>query len=192
MSEIASRTGAERYTIDVRASRLTIHACATGFLSAMGHNPVIAARDVSGEIRFVPQTLDSAEVRVRISTASLSVQNDVSDKDRREMERTMREDVLEVAIHPDIVFEASKGTIEKVSEGRLRVEMEGDLTLHGVTRRQRVPAQVLMSGDTLRAQGEVEIRQTDFGIKLVSVAGGALKTKDEVKCSFDLLARKAT
>jgi polyisoprenoid-binding protein YceI len=192
MSEIATRTGAERYTIDVRASRLTIHAVATGFLSAMGHNPVIAARDVSGDIRFAPQTLDSAEVRVRISSASLSVQNDVSDKDRREMERTMREQVLEVAIHPEMVFEGSKATIEKVSEGRLRVEMEGDLTLHGVTRRQRVPAQVFVLGDTLRAQGEVEIRQTDFGITLVSVAGGALKIKDEVKCSFDLLTRKAT
>ncbi len=46
-------------------------------------------------------------------------------------------------------------------------------------------------GDTLRAQGELTIRQTDFGIKPVSVAGGMLKIKDELKCSFDLLARKA-
>ena len=29
-----------------------------------------------------------------------------------------------------------------------------------------------------------------FGIKLVSVAGGTLKLKDEVKLTFDLVARK--
>ena len=45
-------------------------------------------------------------------------------------------------------------------------------------------------GDTLRAQGEFDVRQTDFGIKPVSVAGGTLKIKDELKCSFDLLAAK--
>jgi hypothetical protein len=34
------------------------------------------------------------------------------------------------------------------------------------------------------------VRQTDYGIKLVSVAGGMLKVKDEVRCSFDVMARK--
>ena len=61
-----------------------------------------------------------------------------------------------------------------------------------MTRPHRVPVQVFLIGDTLRAQGEFEMRQTDFGIKLVSVAGGMLKIKNELKCSFDLLARKAT
>ena len=31
------------------------------------------------------------------------------------------------------------------------------------------------------------LRQTDFGIKLVSVAGGTLKVKDELKCAFDIV-----
>jgi hypothetical protein len=34
------------------------------------------------------------------------------------------------------------------------------------------------------------VRQTDFGIKLVSVAGGALKVKDELQCAFDIVARE--
>jgi hypothetical protein len=47
-------------------------------------------------------------------------------------------------------------------------------------------------GDTLRSQGEVTLRQTDYGIKPVSVAGGTLKLKDDVKVTFDVLARRAT
>ena len=42
----------------------------------------------------------------------------------------------------------------------------------------------------LRASGEFTVRQTDYGIKPVSVAGGALKVKDELKFSFDIVARK--
>ncbi len=158
----------------------------------MGHNPVIAARDVSGEIRFAPQALEVKELRLSIATASLSVQNDMSDKDRREIERVMREDVLETDRYPAIAFEGSKVTVERASSGPLRAEVDGDLTVHGITRPHRVPVQVFLIGDTLRAQGEFEIRQTDFGITLVSVAGGVLKIKNELQCSFDLLARKAT
>ena len=43
----------------------------------------------------------------------------------------------------------------------------------------------------MRAKGEFTLKQTDYGIKLVSVAGGALKIKDELKFTFDVLAHPA-
>jgi polyisoprenoid-binding protein YceI len=64
------------------------------------------------------------------------------------------------------------------------------LTLHGVTRRERLPAQLAVTGDMLRAFGDFTIRQSDYRIKLASVAGGALKLKDELKFTFDIVARK--
>lgn len=191
-NDVAAPAPVERHAIDAKGSRLTIQGFASGLLSTMGHNPTITARDISGEIRFAPSALDAAQVQLRIVTASLSAQNEMSDSDRREIERTMHEQVLETATYPEIVFASAKATIETVSEGRLRVEVEGTLTLHGVTRPQRVSAQVFLTGDTMRAQGEFTIRQTEFGIKLVSVAGGMLKLKDELRCSFDVVARKAT
>ena len=47
-----------------------------------------------------------------------------------------------------------------------------------------------MGDDSLRANGEFTIRQTDYRIKLVSVAGGALKLKDELKFTFDIVANR--
>jgi hypothetical protein len=64
------------------------------------------------------------------------------------------------------------------------------LTLHGVTRSQTVPARVSLAEDSLRAFGTFTLLQTDYDLKLASVAGGALKVKDEVKFSFNILARK--
>ena len=45
-------------------------------------------------------------------------------------------------------------------------------------------------GSMLRASGDFTLDQTDYNIKLVSVAGGALKLKDELKFSFEMVARK--
>jgi len=59
-----------------------------------------------------------------------------------------------------------------------------------VTRPLTVPARVTVNGDSLRAAGDFSILQSDYEIQLVSVAGGALKVKDEVRLSFDIVARK--
>jgi YceI-like domain len=64
------------------------------------------------------------------------------------------------------------------------------LSMHGITRPQVVPARVTAGEDVLRAFGTFTILQSDYDLKLASVAGGALKVKDEVKFSFNMLARK--
>jgi hypothetical protein len=42
----------------------------------------------------------------------------------------------------------------------------------------------------LRASGSFSVKQTDFDMELVSALGGAIRVKDEVKFSFDIVARK--
>ena len=47
--------------------------------------------------------------------------------------------------------------------------------------RRQSTAQVTVMGDMLRAYGEFLCSRADYGIKPVSVAGGALKLKDEIE-----------
>jgi polyisoprenoid-binding protein YceI len=136
------------------------------------------------------RTLEDASLQIRIKARSLTVQEGISDKDRREMERTMNQEVLETERYPEIVFQSSKVSASKAGDGQYWVNLVGDLSLHGVTNSQPVSAQISLVGDTLRAHGEFSLLQTTYGIKLVSVAGGTLKLKDELKCSFDIVARK--
>jgi polyisoprenoid-binding protein YceI len=176
------------YLIVAGMSRFTVRAFAGGLLSGMGHNPVVSISDFTGEAHWDPAEPQKALLRIQIRAALLAVQNDISDKDRREMERGMREDVLETDKYPEIVFEST--SVSASANGR--AEIDGNLTLHGVTRRERVPAQFALTGDILRAFGDFTIRQTDYRLKLASVAGGALKLKDELKFNFDIVARKRT
>jgi polyisoprenoid-binding protein YceI len=186
----AAEVPAVRYLIDGKVSRFTVRVFASGMLSAFGHSPTIAIRDFAGEAEFSPDRLESASLHVTVKTASLGITDDISEKDRREIEREMQEGVLESGKYPEITYDCSRVSASNSGNGQPSVTLNGNLALHGVTRGLTIPARVAVNGDMLRAFGEFSLRQSDYNIKLVSAIGGGLKVKDEVKFSFDLVARK--
>ena len=183
---------AVRYVIDVKASTFTVRAFSEGLLAVFGHNPRIAIRDFQGEAQFTPgtATLQDASLHMRIRASSLEVTDDVSDKDRREMQRQMYEEVLETDRYPEILYECSSVSATGSNDGRYWATLNGELTLHGITQPLPISARVVVNGDSLRATGEFSVRQSDYDIALVSVAAGAVRIKDELKISFDIVARK--
>jgi polyisoprenoid-binding protein YceI len=188
MAVIMAGTELARYRMNAARSRFILRAFANGMLSALGHNPTIAIRDFTGEAQFVPGSLDSASLRVVLKSDSLAVTDDVSDKDRQEIESKMREEVLETTRYPEITYESTSITGSKIFEGQYRVNIDGKLSLHSVTRECPIQAQVIVAEDSIRASGEFTLRQTDYRIKPVSAAGGTIKLKDELKLSFDIVA----
>ena len=185
-----TEASAFRYVIDARISRFTVRAFASGMLSAFGHSPTIAIRDFAGEAQFSPDKLESASLHITVKAGSLGVTDDISDKDRREIEREMQDNVLESGKYPEIVYDCSRVAVNDPANGQFAVTLNGSLTLHGVTRGLTIPARIAVTGDMLRAFGDFSLRQSDYNIKLVSAVGGGLKVKDEVKFSFDVVARK--
>ncbi len=137
-------------------------------------------------LAFVPDDPKSAKLKVMIRADSIEVTGDISSKDRKEIEKTMREDVLEIDRFPEITFESTSIEGEKIFENQYRVQIQGNFTLHGETRLETIEAQVTVNGDQVRAYGDFPLRQTNYDIKLVSVAGGTLKLKDELRVSFDI------
>lgn len=179
------------YRIDPKASRLTVQVTAGGILASFGHNPVIAVRDLTGEAQFEPNTLENASVHLEISASTLEVAGSVNDKDKAEIEQRMHRDVLESDTYPLISFNSSNVKAIPMGSSQYRVEITGPMAIHGVTNDQTISARVILGGDRLRASGEFILRQTDYAIELVSVAGGALKVKDQLKVSFDVAAAAA-
>lgn len=185
-----SPSGVVRYRMEPGRSRIIVKAFVTGLLSAFGHNPTIAIRKFEGDVGFSPDAPEKSSLNMRIKADSLEVTDDVSDKDRREMERQMREEVLEAGRYPEIVFESDSVSVEPVMISQYRAKILGKLTLRGITRNCEISAQLIVSPDTLRANGEFPMRQSDFNIKPVTAVGGTIKLKDELKFSFDIVAYK--
>ena len=142
-------------------------------------------------MNFASGTVEDASLRLVAQAASLTVTDDISNKDRHEIERRMYDEVLEAGGFPEIIYDCPRASaVQKIGEGLYSVSLNGELTLRGVMRNQVVAAQVTLKGDILRAAGQVSVRLSDYEIRPVSAAGGTIKLKDELRLSFDIAARK--
>jgi len=182
------------YRVKPRKSLFIVQAFAEGLLSAFGHNPKLAAREFAGQVTLNREQqrdqLDTSSLEFSVKADSLVVTDDVSEKDRREIERVMKDEVLETSRFPDITFHSKSVTADRIYEGFYRVKITGELILHGVAREYSIEAQLRLMENGVRAEGESTLRQSNFGIKRVSIAGGTLKVKDEVKMSFLIVAER--
>jgi|SRR5579859_2896384 len=181
---------AVRYAIDPKASQFTVQAFASGLISAVAHSPKIAIRDWSGTVNFVADTLSDAKMKVVIKASALEVLDELRETDRRELHRVMNDDVLETKRFPEVVFESSTIGADRQKDSLYRVNVEGKLSLHGVTNGQTFISQVAFGVDSFRAHGEFTLLQTDYGIRVASIAGGTLKLQDELKFRFYVVGRK--
>jgi polyisoprenoid-binding protein YceI len=158
---------------------MTVRVYKAGVFSAFGHDHEISAPLSAGSAdtatHHVELRMDAGALRVRDAKAS--------EKDRNQIQTTMLgPEVLDSEHHPEIVFRST--TIEPMGQGSWRVH--GALTLHGRTR----PLTVEVSQREGHYVGKSLLKQTDFGIKPVRIAGGAVRVKDEIRIEFDIqLAR---
>lgn len=181
----------ETYKLDADESTFTVQAFAAGILKGFGHDPTIGIKKFTGQAKFDPDSFDNAELRLEVNAKSLQVVDDVKEKDINEVERTMHKEVLETESFPDIVFQSTSITTTRIIPGRYKAKIIGDLTLHGETQKGIwILAQLFLEDGKIRAKGDFSIKQTNYGIKIVKVAAGGLKLKDELKFKFDLVGHK--
>lgn len=184
------QNGTVRYSFDPKASQFTVQAFASGLVSAVAHSPKIAIRDWTGNVSFIPDTVGDAKMKVAIKSASLEVLDELRDGDRRELHRVMYDEVLETRQFPEVVFESSSINADRVKDALYRVNVEGHLSLHGVSNTQAFFCQVAFGVDTFRAYGEFTLLQSDYSMRIASLAGGTLKLQDELKFRFYVVGRK--
>ncbi len=179
---------AVQYKIDASQSRFMVKVFKDGLLSVLAHDHNIAIRDFNGVAQFTPGPISPASLQLTIKSESLAVTDKVSASDRQKIEKTMREEVLEIGKHPEIVFKSTKIDIDKSEDGQFQAKIWGELTLHGVTRSGLINATVTMSENNLHAKGSFPLRQSEYSIKPVSAGGGTIKVKDELRFTFDIAA----
>ena len=175
------------YRIDPNQSRLAVQAFATGLLSFAGHSPTFEARDFRGSVRHEPGGTDGMALELAVDGDHLALVGSFSDSDRREIEARMWRDVLQVASHPTIAYQAAEVPVVPFAPGRSRLRIDGRLALHGVTRDHQAVAELQVIDDAIRVLGECSLRLSDFGIAPVSALGGTIRLQDEVRLSFDLI-----
>jgi polyisoprenoid-binding protein YceI len=165
-----------------------IHTGTSGLFGAFAHEHLIQAEKIEGCAVIDEQNLAHSSIKLTFAASGVRVKDPKEDADNRaKVQATMETDVLKVSEYPQIVFESNK--IESGSGvGMLRIS--GNLTIRGKTQPIVVPITFLRIGDgTYRASGKYKFRQTTFGIKPVTLAGGTVKVKDELETEFELFLK---
>jgi polyisoprenoid-binding protein YceI len=192
---IAAATFADEranYSLDAARSKMEINVYKEGVFRAFGHDHLVAAKGLSGQVQFDPEKIDQSTVRLKVPTKSITVIDPgESEKDRHEVQATMEsEKVLHVAKFPEITFTSTKVSAVKKTPNGWELTLSGKLNLHGVEKPVSLPLRVRADNNELRAHGELSILQTDYGITPVKVGGGSVKVKDKLKITFTIVAAK--
>ena len=166
--------------IDVQRSKLTVFVYKGGLFSALADNHVINAPIASGTIA----TSSTPAIELVVNAADLVPLDPDLDQSKRAEVRTrmLGAEVLDTSRFPTIKFVST--AIEPTGSDQWKVS--GSLTIHGVTKAVTFP----VTRSDGRYRGETRIRQTDFGIKPIRIAGGTVSVKDELKIEFAIVEAK--
>jgi polyisoprenoid-binding protein YceI len=167
--------------VDTAQSTITIRVFKSGFLSGLGDDHEIRGTVKSGTVNDT----EPAAVHLAIDAAALRVIDPrASAKDRADVQtRMLGPDVLDASRFPEIVFDSDSA--ERAASGGWLVH--GKLTLHGQTR----PLSAAVVENQGHYKGSFALKQSDFGITPIKIAGGAVKVKDEITIDFDVVAGSA-
>lgn len=194
------------YTVDAARSLLQVYAYRDGALKRLGHDHVIASRDLAGFIRrdaagastsvfssdlYLPLaalTVDEAALR-----ADAGFETEPSAEDRAGTRSNMLKS-LDAATFPFVSASLKTPAIDDsalLSGQPVELTVEATLNLHGLEQALTVPVSAVFDAGSLKASGAFNLTQSDFAIEPFSVLGGALAVRDTVEIRFELYATLA-
>ena len=191
IAAIVSGAAARSYTIDSSRSSATMEVGKSGVLSfAAGHTHEVIAPSITGTISVDINDPAHSDVRVTIDASALKVtgKGESADDVPKVQETMSGTQVLDVRQYPKITFASTNVAIKNHTGTALDAMVTGQLTLHNVTRSIIVPVAVRLEGNTLTATGRFPVKQTEYGIRPVSV-GGVVSVKDAANVSFTIVGR---
>jgi len=181
----------QRFQLDAGQSKFIAHALRGGMLWFKGHEHLVAAREFFGEAQITPDKITPASLQLTVKTDSMVETSSVFTEPQKQIiNKELREIVLEPAKYPEIVFKSTQVTGKSLGNGQYDLEISGDLTLHGVTRRIVIPAKVTVAGNNLRAVGEFSIDRDDFNVKATSAVHGLVRVREKVRFTFDIVGHR--
>jgi len=175
-----------RFTLRPEESEFTVKVGRAGFLKVFGHDHLVEIRGFNGEVNWQPEQPEASSIRIEVQAASLTVVGE-DEEERAQIQADMEAKALEVESYPQILFVSEELSLGDAEGGEYRGRVTGQITLRGVTNTVTIPLTLTVSEQSLRAQGEFQIKGSDFGVEQISVAGGTVKTSDDLELTFDLV-----
>jgi polyisoprenoid-binding protein YceI len=182
--------------IDRAKSHIVVVTRKGGIFSFAGHEHGILATEWSADVCFDRENPAASSAHITISVPALRIDTaearekagvsakGPSPKDVQEIQaRMLARENLDAAQHPTIEFK----TTSVAGKGSDTLVLTGPLTIRGRALTVSAPAKLERRGEETLFSGEFRIKQSDYGIKPVSI-GGVVNVRDPVEIRFVLAA----
>ncbi len=207
----------QAWQINRQQSLIAITVHRGGALARLGHDHVVASRDIEGEalqddaagdpgaglpgaglpaagsvdlhFRLDQLTVDEPALRKEAGFDTQPGPDAIAGTRANMLTR-----VLEAERFPLVTIHAHWPAGAAQSDGmngtgtEIRIELA--ITLHGITRTMPTLARIARVGDLITVEGNLGLNQSDFGIVPFSVMGGALAVKDGLDLRFHIVLDK--
>ena len=190
---------AVRYEILPDLSDIRFLVFRAGPLSRFGHNHVVQAKNVHGEIFLAPDIHQSSffiEIpikdflvdaeKARLDEGEIFFPQPDEDAIAGTTRNMLGENVLDATRYPKIEIKSLA-----LTGPAWGMDITMRIKMHAVERDIVVPSAVENSNDRLVVTAFFSINQTDFGITPMSVLGGGLQVQDAIKVRMRLVAGKS-
>jgi polyisoprenoid-binding protein YceI len=192
--------GAARYRIDAEHSEVLILVYRDGRMANLGHNHVVAVRQLSGEVSVASDPTQSSW-HLDFPVAALSV-DEPALRAAQGVEFQTRLDDVAIAgtrdhmLGPQLLDAVQFPAIHLQSE-QIRSEADGlhmsvRIVVRDHTVQVEVPLALQPSPEQLVASGEFDLTHAELGLTPYSVALGALRVADRMHVRYRLLAQRET
>lgn len=179
------------FRVDPAESLIVIEVRRSGSLARLGHDHVVASREVVGYVApdegradlyvaLAHLAVDEAALRAEAGFDTQPAESDIEGTRANMLER-----VLEAERFPFALIGVA-GANAKERKTTLAVA----ITLHGHTRTLQVPAEIEASAERMAVTGRLSFNQTDFGITPYSLLGGAIAVENRLDLHFRIRARR--
>jgi len=177
--------------IDPAASRLTIAVGKSGAFSFMAGHTHEVTGPIHGTLDVDDADLSRSRLEVEIAASALKVtEKGEPPGDAEKVQKVMlSEEVLDVAKHPAIAFHTTAIAVKSRQGSKAELVASGELSLHGVTHPIAIPVHAEIGENAVTATATFTVKQTDYGMKPVSVAG-VVAVKDALAITVALSARR--
>ena len=179
------------FRVDPAESLVVIEVRRSGSLARLGHDHVVASREVVGYVAPDEGRADLyvALARMQVDEAALRPEagfdTQPTESDIEGTRANMLARVLEADKFPFALISVA-GANAKEKKTTLAVA----ITLHGYMRTLQVPAEIEADAEKMNVAGRLAFNQSDFGITPYSLLGGAIAVKDALELRFRIRARR--
>lgn len=196
----AAMHGDEVFAVDPAQSLVTVIVHRGGRLAQLGHDHVVASRDVRG---FVDVGTGRADLYVRLDRMSVDepalrreahFDTQPSATDIAGTRTNMLERVLHVEKHPFVEVAVRRVAPPPATDTPAATSAATGLwvsmVLNGMSR--EVPVKLTMNehGDDFEVSGSFSIDQTDFGLVPMSLFGGTITIENRLDLHFDVRGQR--